>query len=133
MLELTVRYCGQRQQFGRRLSQFQAVQQQLAVLAGEELAARAAVQRALAVVGPGRWPAEPVAVAKARTALAATAAARIAHQLHGAIGVTAEYSLARFTGPAWAWRDEYGSEHDWSAELARETGADLWETLTSTG
>jgi acyl-CoA dehydrogenase len=134
MLELTVRYCGQRQQFGRRLSQFQAVQQQLAVLAGEELAARAAVQRALTLTGPGSaWPAEPVAVAKVRTALAATAAARIAHQLHGAIGITTEYPLSRFTRPAWAWRDEYGSEHHWSGVLARESGPDLWETLTSAG
>ncbi len=133
MLELTVRYCGQRQQFGRRLSQFQAVQQQLAVLAGEELAARAAVQRALELTRPGGWPAAPVAVAKARTALAATAAAKIAHQLHGAIGITTEYALSRYTRPAWAWREEYGSEHYWSAELARETGAELWETLTSAG
>jgi acyl-CoA dehydrogenase len=134
MLELTVRYCGQRQQFGRRLAQFQAVQQQLAVLAGEELAARAAVQRAVALTGPGSgWPAEPVAVAKVRTALAATAAARIAHQLHGAIGITTEYALSRYTRPAWAWRDEYGSEHYWSGVLAREAGPDLWETLTSAG
>ena len=134
MLELTVRYCGQRQQFGRRLAQFQAVQQQLALLAGEELAARAAVQRALALTGPGSgWPAEPVAVAKVRTALAATAAARIAHQLHGAIGITTEYALSRYTRPAWAWREEYGSEHYWSGELARESGPGLWETLTSAG
>jgi acyl-CoA dehydrogenase len=130
MLELTVRYCGQRQQFGRRLAQFQAVQQQLAVLAGEELAARAAVQRALELIGPGRWRAAPVAVAKARTALAATTAAKIAHQLHGAIGITTEYPLSRLTRPAWAWREEYGSERYWSGVLARESGTELWEALT---
>lgn len=130
MLDLTVGYCGQRRQFGRSLSQFQAVQQQLALLAAEALAARAAVQQALALLGPGDWPAQPVAVAKARTGMAATAATRIAHQLHGAIGITTEYALHRFTAPAWSWREEYGSERHWSAALAEECGAQMWEVLT---
>jgi acyl-CoA dehydrogenase len=69
-------------------------------------------------------------VAKTRTVLAATAAAKIAHQLHGAIGITTEYTLSRYTRPAWAWREEYGSEHYWSGVLARESGPELWEALT---
>ena len=135
MLELAIGYCGQRSQFGRTLSQFQAVQQQLALLAGEALAARGAVQRALALVapqpGPGDWAVEPVAVAKVRTGLAATAATRIAHQLHGAIGITTEYPLHRFTTPAWSWRDEYGSDGHWSATLAAAYPGDLWPALAA--
>jgi acyl-CoA dehydrogenase len=135
MLELAVGYCGQRSQFGRTLSQFQAVQQQLALLAAEALAARGAVQRALALVAPqpepGDWAVEPVAVAKVRTGLAAGAATRIAHQLHGAIGITTEYPLHRFTTPAWSWRGEYGGDRHWSAALAAAYPADLWPALTS--
>ena len=131
MLELAISYCGQRHQFGRSLSQFQAVQQQLALLAAETFAARAAVQRALALIGPGEWAAEPVAVAKVRTGMAATAAAAIAHQLHGAIGITTEYALHRFTTPVWSWREEYGSERHWSAALAAECGSDVWAALTA--
>ncbi|HEY5017962.1 MAG TPA: acyl-CoA dehydrogenase family protein [Streptosporangiaceae bacterium] len=131
MLDLATGYCRQRRQFGRELAQFQAVQQQLALLAAEALAARAAVQRALALLGPGLWPLEPVAVAKVRTGLAATAASRIAHQLHGAIGITAEHALHRFTVPAWSWREEYGTERHWSAALIADRGPHLWPSLTT--
>ena len=131
MLELAVSYCGQRRQFGRRLAQFQAVQQLLALLAAEALAARAAVERALALIGPGDWAAEPVAVAKVRAGLAATSASRIAHQLHGAIGITTEHALHQFTAPAWSWRAEYGGERHWSAVLSRECGRGGWAALAA--
>ena len=131
MLGLAVSYCAQRQQFGRSLSGFQAVQQQLAVLAAESLAAGAAVRRALALLGPGEWALEPVAVAKVRTGLAADAATQIAHQLHGAIGITTEYRLHRFSTPAWSWREEYGSGRHWAAALSAEYGGGVWEALTS--
>jgi acyl-CoA dehydrogenase len=138
MLELAVEYSGQRRQFGRRLAQFQAVQQLLALLAAEALAARAAVERALARLEPDDWAAEPVdwaaepvAVAKVRTGLAATSASRIAHQLHGAIGITTEHASHRFTSPVWSWREEYGGERHWSAVLSRECGSALWEALAS--
>lgn len=48
VLELSARYTADRVQFGRPLNQFQAVQQELALLAGEVAAAGAAVEGALA-------------------------------------------------------------------------------------
>lgn len=131
MLDLTVTYCGQREQFGRPLSRFQAVQQQLALLAAEALAADGAVRRALGLITGAGWAEEPVAVAKVRTGLAATAGAAIAHQLHGAIGVTTEHPLHRYTTSAWSWREEYGTERAWARCLASCSGADLWAALTS--
>jgi acyl-CoA dehydrogenase len=131
MLDLTVTYCGQREQFGRPLSRFQAVQQQLALLAAEALAADAAVRRALRLVTGTGWAAKPVAVAKVRTGLAATAGAAIAHQLHGAIGVTTEHPLHRHTTSVWSWREEYGTERVWSRRLASGSRTDLWASLTS--
>lgn len=131
MLDLTVAHCGQREQFGRPLARFQAVQQQLALLAAEALAAGGAVRRALALTAGTDWAEEPAAVAKVRAGLAATAGAAIAHQLHGAIGVTTEHPLHRYTTSAWSWREEYGAERTWARRLACGAGADLWASLTS--
>lgn len=125
VLELTVRQVCEREQFGRPLGRFQAVQQQVAVLAGEAAAARAAVD--LAVACPSRLA---TAIAKTRAGEAATSGAKIAHQLHGAIGVTEEHELHRFTLRLLAWRDEYGNEREWAAVIGREVaGRDLWECL----
>jgi acyl-CoA dehydrogenase len=132
ILELSLRYALEREQFGRPIGSFQAVQQELALLAGEVAAARAAVD--LAVEQP-----EPfwIATAKIRTGDAATRASAIAHQVHGAIGYTQEHDLHLYTRRVWAWRDEYGSEEEWSVrlgELVAASGADeLWPLLTGTG
>jgi acyl-CoA dehydrogenase len=64
---------------------------------------------------------DPVAAAIAFTAAAtaATAVARIAHQLHGAIGVTAEYSLHRWTTRIWSGRDWPRPQSDWMDQLGQ--------------
>ena len=129
VLDLTVDYVQERKQFGSQLSRFQAVQQQLAILAGEVAAAGAAVDAALEQ--PGLLS---VAAAKIRCGQAAGRSAEIAHQLHGAIGYTDEHRLHQFTRRLWSWRDEFGSETEWAARLgallAREGGDKLWEVLT---
>jgi len=56
--------------------------------------------------------------------------------LHGAIGVSEEYALHGLTRRLWSWRDEYGGEHEWSAQLgetivSRNSDA-LWLWLTQT-
>ncbi|MFI1213205.1 acyl-CoA dehydrogenase family protein [Streptomyces sp. NPDC020802] len=79
---------------------------------------------------------EPVAAARIVAARAATVAARLSHQLHGAMGITAEYPLHRHTTRLWAWRDEEGSEHEWSVrlgELACSDGEEaVWQLTTAT-
>jgi acyl-CoA dehydrogenase len=112
-LELSVEYARTRQQFGRPIAKFQAVQQLIALLAGEAAAARAAVDTA---AGGGARP-EDVAAAKIRAASAASEGARIAHQLHGAIGVTHEHQLRHFTTRLWSWRDEFGTQASWTRTL----------------
>jgi acyl-CoA dehydrogenase len=132
ILELSIQYALEREQFGRPIGRFQAVQQELALLAAEVAGARAAVD--LAVESP-----EPfwIATAKIRTGDAAGRVATIAHQVHGAIGYTQEHDLHLYTRRIWAWRDEYGSEEEWSVrlgELVAASGADdLWPLLTETG
>lgn len=137
VLELTVRYAGEREQFGRPIGRFQAVAHQVAVLAGLAAAAGAAADAAVASLSHGTEPTDltlAVAAAKTRTSAAAGPAARIAHQVHGAIGFTQEHRLHHLTRRLWSWREEFGSGERWAAELGRAVvtaGADeLWPTIT---
>ena len=131
---MTVGYAGDRVQFGKPLGKFQAVQQSLAVLASQAVAAGAAADLAAEVVGRsgGRSAA---ACAKSRAGEAAGIAAALAHQVHGAIGYADEYPLHLFTKRLWAWRDEFGDETEWNGVLGRRlaaAGADgLWRELTA--
>jgi acyl-CoA dehydrogenase len=131
-LTLSVEYTRQRQQFGKPLSAFQAIQQQLAVLAEEAAAARAAANAAARAADRGDAKFE-IACAKLRANMAAGQAASIAHQVHGAIGFTKEYALQKFTRRLWAWRSEYGNDRHWADEIGRlaaARGADgFWPAL----
>ena len=135
ILAITVEYARERIQFGRAIGQFQAMQQELAVLAGETAAAQAAADAAAAAIDARRRHRRAgVAVAKMRVGEAAGRGSKVAHQVHGAIGFTHEHELHYRTRRLWAWRDECGSETWWAervgeAVLAR--GADgLWPLLT---
>lgn len=127
VLAMTVAYAGQRRQFGRPLTRFQAVRHLLALMAAEVTAATTAVRAA------ARHP-DPVDVmtAKIEASRAATGTARIAHQVHGAIGTTEEYPLHHLTARLWSWRDEYGGEDHWATRLAARlaTGGGLWQALS---
>ena len=132
LVPLTTMHVSDRVQFGRPLLQFQAVQQSLAELAAEASAARAITDAALASAGTSRAPLT-IAAAKARASLAAGTGARIAHQLHGAIGVSQEHTLHRYTRPLWSWRDEFGGETIWGGWIAERYAAEangaLWSWL----
>ncbi len=123
---LTFDLVRQREQFGRPLAAFQAVQQLVAELAAEVAATAAAVDAAVA-----RDDLVRVATAKVQADRGATVGARAAHQLHGAIGMTQECDLHLFTRRMWAWRDEYGSETFWANELGREAARapNLWSFI----
>ncbi|PSJ28473.1 hypothetical protein B7P34_12075 [Streptosporangium nondiastaticum] len=130
---LTVAHTTARTQFGRPLSRFQAVKQEEARLIEETALVRAAVQAAAAPLDTG-VPAARFAVAAAKTQASASAAeiARIAHQLHGAIGTTRLNPLHLATTRLWSWRDEDGDETHWARRLARPlTAANLWPALTT--
>lgn len=138
ILDLSVDYARERVAFERPIARFQAVQQELARLAGEAAAANAAANSAA-------WALEnqdpesdavlvEVASAKVRAGEAAHAGALIAHQVHGAIGYSREHVLHRYTHRLWAWRDEYGDESEWALRLGERfarLGADgMWPALT---
>jgi acyl-CoA dehydrogenase len=134
ILEQSVQYALDRSQFGRPIAKFQAVQHNLATLAGEVAAASAAADAAAqACSGEGIAVGE-VAIAKVRGGEAAGTGAAIAHQVHGAMGFTYEHSLHHATRRLWAWREEFGNEAVWAQRLGRMVaahGADqLWPFIT---
>lgn len=134
VLELAVDYAGSRQQFGRPIAKFQAVQQNLAVLAAEVAVSNAVSDAAVAELRESNSRTLTLA-ANARVRDAADVVARIAHQVHGAIGFTHEHMLHHYTRRLWAWRDEYGGLAVWSQRLGRAAlaadGEGLWSTLTA--
>jgi len=131
---MTVRYAQDRVQFGRPIGKFQAVQQNLAVMAGQAAAAAAAADLAADAFANG-MALLPIAAGKARAGEAAGIAAAIAHQVHGAIGFTFEHDLHFYTRRLWSWRDEFGHETAWNRAIGHhmaQAGADaLWPTITA--
>ncbi len=139
VLDLSVGYATERIAFGRPIAKFQAVQHNLARLAGEVAAALAASGSAAETLHSATEFDQSVllevAAAKIRTGEAVTEGAAIAHQVHGAIGWTSEHILQRFTRRMWGWRDDFGAESHWAVmlgDLAAEAGADaLWPMLAA--
>jgi acyl-CoA dehydrogenase len=140
MLDISVRYSGERVAFEKKISKFQAVQHNLAKLAGETSAALAAASSAADAVSNCSGDFNDAifleaAAAKIRCSEAAENGAAIAHQVHGAIGFTQEHILHRYTLRALAWRDDFGTESYWAVELGKlvaARGADeLWPLVAS--
>ena len=121
VLAISVAYANERVAFERKIGKFQAVQQNLARLAGETAAALAAAGSAADTIAQGGILGDAVfleaASAKIRAGEAAAEGAAIAHQVFGAIGFTNEHILHRFTLRMLAWRDDFGSESHWASML----------------
>jgi len=129
MSRLTVGYAGERQQFGRPVGRFQAVQQHLVWGAQDaalvEMGAQVAAARASA-----RGVEEAVfEIASARTVAdeCAGTATRGSHQAHGAMGMTQEYALHHLSRRLWSWRREWSAGGRWADRVgaaAERAGAD---------
>jgi acyl-CoA dehydrogenase len=139
ILDISVRYSNERVAFEKKISKFQAVQHNLARLAGESAAALAAATSAADAVANAKSFNDEIFLeavsAKIRCAEAAEKGGAIAHQVHGAIGFTIEHILHRYSLRALAWRDDFGSESYWAVELGKlvaTRGADeLWPLVAS--
>lgn len=126
VLESTRRHVLEREQFGRPLARFQAVQQHLAALAAEVTAMSVSADAAV-LAGDNI----AVAAAKATNSASAQVVAAIGHQLHGALGYSREHHLGTATTRLWAWRDEFGGESYWQDQLSTlHTPGSWWSLLT---
>ncbi|MGD0314011.1 MAG: acyl-CoA dehydrogenase [Acidimicrobiales bacterium] len=118
MIAIAAGYAKERHQFGKPIGSFQAVKH---LLAG----ARVQLEFARPVVYAAAWAlddAQPDAsraasVAKAYASDAATEAARVSLQVHGAIGYTWECDLQLFLKRAWALAASWGSAADHRARV----------------
>jgi len=132
-LDLSIEYTRQRQQFGKPLASFQAIQQQLAVFAEETAAANMAAAAAFRAADRGdAW--FEIACAKLRANQAARISTGIAHQVHGAMGFTAEYRLQHLTRRLWKWGSEHGNERYWADRIGARVAArgpeNFWPDMT---
>ena len=131
-LDHCLTWVNDRIQFGKPIAKHQAVQHLLAQLAEETAAGGAAADMAIeaSATAPARFE---IAIAKARVGEAAGKAANIAHASFGAMGFTREHMLHYTTRRLWSWRNEFGSEVYWQAELGRAVaavgGRKLWPML----
>jgi acyl-CoA dehydrogenase len=136
-LALSVDHATSREQFGRPLSKFQAVQHLISDIAAEAALARSATEAALSAAVASDWSAPHleflVAAARSCTGHAASVVVRNAHQVHGAIGTTSEHRLHEFTRAALAWRSEFGSVRYWDdrmTDMALQAGpGGLWSLI----
>ena len=133
VLEQSIRFAKEREQFGKPIGSYQAIAHQLAMLAEEKIASEIACAfawRALAA-DPSS---DAVAVAKVRTGRAAGVATGIGHAIHAAIGMTYEHTLHFATRRLWAWRAEFGSESYWARLLGEKAvargGEHFWSDIT---
>lgn len=132
LLALCVEYGNTREQFGRPIGKFQAIQHLIADMAAQTAAAQVAGLYACRQIDKGNGD-YGAAIAKARVGLAATRGAEAAHQIFGAMGFTDEHILHYYSRRLWQWRDEAGSEHWWAERLGRRVlasqGGQLWAAI----
>jgi short-chain 2-methylacyl-CoA dehydrogenase len=94
--DLAYAYAKEREQFGRPISSFQAIQFRLADMATEIEAGRAMVYKAAWLKDQGRPFAREAAMAKLYTGELSNRVANWALQIHGGYGYMDEYAVSRF-------------------------------------
>jgi acyl-CoA dehydrogenase len=137
--DLTRSYVTQREQFDAPLIKIPAVSTALAQMAVRIRFAESALDRATAVCADPDAPAlrrfGAVSAARVSAATTATLVARSSHQLHGAVGITAEYGLHGYTSTLWALRDADESQFVYCRGLGAKVRAagevDLWEYVSA--
>jgi alkylation response protein AidB-like acyl-CoA dehydrogenase len=117
MITMAAAYAKERNQFGKPIGSFQAVKHLLAGAQVKLEFARPAVYAAAWSLGDEELAGSPdgsrsASLAKAYASDAATEAARVALQVHGAIGYTWECDLHMFLKRAWALVESWGSAAD---------------------
>ncbi|MDT5014579.1 MAG: 3-oxocholest-4-en-26-oyl-CoA dehydrogenase beta subunit [Mycobacterium sp.] len=115
-LWIAAKYTTEREQFGRPIGSFQAVQQRMADAFIDVEAIRWTMWQAAWLLGQGGPPGREAAIAKFWAAEAGARVAATAQQVHGGIGIDTTYPLFRYF--LWAKHNELtlGSA---SAQLAR--------------
>jgi alkylation response protein AidB-like acyl-CoA dehydrogenase len=97
--EAAVKYAKERQQFGRPIAEFQAIQFKLADMATQTEAARLLTMQAAAMKDAGKKTTQQSAMAKLFASEVAVKVAEESVQIHGGYGYTKDYPAEKY------WRD----------------------------
>jgi hypothetical protein len=122
-LAASLAFTSSRQQFGKKLTHFQMVQERLADMAVELHAARALLWRCARLRASGHEKPGDLAVAKLYATEAAARAADVAIQLHGGRGYTTAYPVERLLRDVTALRIYEGTSMIQKTIIARELSA----------
>ena len=130
LLEAAARHAKTREQFGRPVGAFQAVQHALAgVLVGLEFARPLLYAAAVALGAGAPTTARDISAARVACADAARSAARTALQVHGAIGYTLECDISLWLVKVRSLSSTWGSQAEHRAVVLRaltQDGAGAW-------
>lgn len=122
---LTTTHLSSRVQFGRELRKFQAAQNRLSACIGEHLMLSLGCDLALA----GRRT--DIAAARVDARRSVTVIRDHTHQLHGAMGITADYPLGRLSTNMIAWLADTGPDRFWKDRLSEAIDTHgAWATIT---
>lgn len=122
VLDMTVEYAAQREQFGKPIGSFQAVQHHCADMATDVLTARFIAYEAIWRLAEGEPAEHEVSLAKAWVSEAYQRVCAAGHQVHGAIGFTAEHALHRYLTHAMAAATAFGDGDFHTERIARDLG-----------
>ncbi|MGD9115676.1 MAG: acyl-CoA dehydrogenase family protein [Dehalococcoidia bacterium] len=121
-LDMTVEYTKDRKQYGKPIGSFQVIQHYCADMATDVESTRLSAYKAAWMLSEGLPCREEVAVAKAFAGEACQRVMALAHQIHGAIGVTIDHDLQYYTRRAKAAEVTFGDAKFFREVVAQEMG-----------
>ncbi|CAB5040508.1 MAG: hypothetical protein F2923_05910 [Actinobacteria bacterium] len=128
--DLCVSYARTREQFGKPISDQQVIAHKLAEISELTLMTQAAVATALASETTLNC-----AIAKSVAGRCARKASMLAHQVHGAMGMSQEYHLGALTTRLWSWTEEAGRPEFWNLSIGKtfleQPNPRLWDSIVN--
>lgn len=122
VLDMTVAYAREREQFGQPIGAFQAVAHHCADMAIDVLASRFIAYEAIWRLASGLDATVELSLAKSWVSAAYQRVCALGHQVHGAIGFTAEHDLHYFTRHAMASALAFGDAGFHTERVAKTLG-----------
>jgi len=121
-LDMTVSYAKERKQYDRPIGSFQVIQHYCADMATDVDGTRLSTYQAAWMLSEGLPCTREIAIAKAWAGEACQRVMALAHQIHGAIGVTIDHDLQYYTRRAKAAEVSFGDASFYREVVAQEMG-----------
>lgn len=122
VLEMTIDYAKERSQFNRPIGSFQAIQHYCANMAIDVDGSRFTSYQAAWMLSEGLPCTKEIAITKAFTAEASQRVLTLAHQIHGAIGLTEDHDLPIYNKRVEAAHLTFGDIRLYRELVAQEMG-----------